>query len=793
MSSITTLSERNRRNADSATDAAIGLSGVARLAAHLLHAPAALVTIGTERGIWRQENDRGRSVLTEDFRYAAGRQSPHLRAEVPIVAPDGGRLGVIRVFDSQAREELATVEKAALADLAALVAAQYKGRQRVAALRERRQTGRILAQIAGSVARRVNRVRHSLRRKVVEDRLRLLGKALDAAMDSVVITRAVPLSPPGPRILYVNQGFTRMTGYSLDDVRGRTPRLLQGQYTDPAAVRRLGTSLRQGHPSRTELLNYRKDGTPFWVELDITPVVDERGQNTHWIAIQRDITVRKDAEKERQRLDAYFRVLFENNPLAIFVYDAETAQIVDVNQTALDTYGCSRAEFLARPLATLVQEEKGQSLAERLATPGDEFAAWNWTYQRSDGTARRARIATHDVTFDGHRRWLIALWDMTEVEQAQLALQAAAAALQARTAELTEVNRRAKLGMWRFPLDGGAVSCSEEIFGMFGRSPVVLAAVDMLNWVHPEDRPAVEAAFQVATAAQSKQTFEFRAVWPDGRTRYCLADLYPELAPGGRCVALKGFCQDITERKETELALLHSEKLRAIGQLASGVAHDFNNLLMVSVLSLEDAIDSLSPEDPLQELLKPVLHATMRGQELTSKLLSYAHSAQLELTHIDFGAFFDRLLPLLRRGLGARYTIDIRQGMNIRPPFGDVAKLESAVMNLVLNARDAMPGGGTIVIETAQVSLGADDAKFAEPVTPGPYTMIRVSDTGHGIPPDVLPRIFDPFFTTKPAGKGSGLGLSVMHGFIKQSGGYVTAESRVGAGTVISIYLPASR
>jgi PAS domain S-box-containing protein len=657
-----------------------------------------------------------------------------------------------------------------------------------------------ITEIAASVTLLIDTLRPVLDRKVAESRLRLLVKALDAAADAVMITEAEPLSEPGPRILYVNDGFTRVTGYSLDDVRGRTPRILQGKETDPAVRERLGASLRQSRPSRTELLNYRKDGTPYWVELDITPVLDECGSLTNWIAIERDITGRKNDEKERKRQDAYFRALFENNPLSMFVYDVASSRIVEVNDTALATYGCSRAEFLARPLSSLAQDGAGASLAAALVTPDSGFSETVWTYVRDDGSVRRARVASHEMVFAGLWR-LVALWDITEIDQARLALreshdalQAAATQLQARTAELTEVNRRARLGTWRFPLDGGEVTWSDEIFEVFGRdarapAPSGAAAI---GWVHADDRLAVEAAFHAAATAQTKQTFEFRAVQPDGRARYCLADLHPEFAPDGQILALTGFCQDVTERKETELTLLHSEKLRAIGQLTGGVAHDFNNLLTVTVLSLEEAIESLPPGHALLDLLQPALHASMRGYELTSQLLSYSRSSRLEPTRIDLDAFFTRLLPLLRRSLGDRYVVDVRQGADAGQPFGDVAKLENAVMNLVINARDSMPAGGTVTIETSMAPLTAMSPGFVDPVTPGPYTVIRVSDSGCGIPAAVLPRIFEPFFTTKPVGKGSGLGLSMLYGFVKQSGGHVTASSEVDVGTTVSIYLPAT-
>ncbi|MEJ1977089.1 MAG: PAS domain S-box protein [Acetobacteraceae bacterium] len=656
-----------------------------------------------------------------------------------------------------------------------------------------------IAEIAASVALLADTIAPVLDRKAAESRLRLLGKALDAASDSVLITEAEPLGKPGLRIVYVNDGFTRMTGYSLADVQGRSPRLLQGADTDPAASERLGTSLRQGRPSRTELLNYRKDGAPFWVELDITPVVDEYGTLTNWIAIQRDITSRKNNETERKFQDEYFRILFEKNPLSMFVYDVDSSAIIEVNEAALVTYGCSRETFLRRDIASLARDGNGASLPEGLGTPGSGFAPSIWSYTRNGGSVRRARAAAHEMIFAGRRRRLVALWDITEIEQARVALrqshdalQAAATALQARTAELTEVNRRAKLGMWRFPAADGAPSWSDEIFEVFGRAAQVPAPswTTAIGWVHADDRAAVQNAFHVAAATQTKQTFEFRAVRPDGRVRYCLADLHPEFAPDGRLAALKGFCQDVTERKETELTLLHSEKLRAIGQLTGGVAHDFNNLLTVTVLSLEEAIETLPAGDPLLELLEPALHASMRGYELTSQLLSYSRSSQLEPTRIDLAAFFGRLLPLLRRSLGDRYSVDVRHGVNVGDPFGDVAKLESAVMNLVINARDAMPSGGVIVIETSLVSLTATSAGFLDEVTPGHYIVISVSDTGCGIPASVLPRIFEPFFTTKPVGKGSGLGLSMMYGFVKQSGGHVTASSEVGVGTAVRIYLP---
>jgi CheY-like chemotaxis protein len=220
------------------------------------------------------------------------------------------------------------------------------------------------------------------------------------------------------------------------------------------------------------------------------------------------------------------------------------------------------------------------------------------------------------------------------------------------------------------------------------------------------------------------------------------------------------------------------------------VAHDFNNLLTVMMLNIEEAVDSLAPDHPLQVLLGPVLHAAMRGSELTAQLLSYARRSPLEPMHVSLQDLFDGLNPLLDRILGDRFTIEVHHGQGAVQPFVDAAKLENALLNLVINARDAMMTGGKIVITTAVTTLSARDAIGWTDFTPGQYAMISVSDSGCGIPADVFPRVFEPFFTTKAVGKGSGLGLSMVYGFAKQSGGHVAISSTVSVGTTATLYLP---
>ena len=504
-------------------------------------------------------------------------------------------------------------------------------------------------------------------------------------------------------------------------------------------------------------------------------------------------------ERDSRDRDASFRLMFEDNPLPMMLYDPASLAITQVNQAVLTTYGYSREDLLQRQVTDLLPEDEQAEARAFIAALFDQPANSAWTYLRANGERVRVQVITHPLTIAGRRQRLAVIWDVTEVEYARDALRQSnqellvlAGQLQARTADLTEVNRRARLGMWRMPPDGGPADWSDEMFEIFGRSsaPVGPDFAELLTWIAAGDRTRVHDIVRRATDQRTAHSFEFRAVQPNGSIRHCLADLRPEFGFGNRLIALKGFCQDVTERKETELALLRSEKLKTIGQFTGGVAHDFNNLLTVMMLNVEEVIDALPPDHEVQTLLGPVLHAAMRGSELTSQLLSYARRSPLEPMHVSLQDLFAGLNPLLDRILGDRFTLAIHHGEDTVQPFVDAAKLENALLNLVINARDAMANGGQITIQTSVATLGPRDGGTWTDFLPGQYVLISVSDTGCGIPPDIFPRVFEPFFTTKAVGKGSGLGLSMVYGFAKQSGGHVAITSTVNIGTTATLYLP---
>ena len=247
---------------------------------------------------------------------------------------------------------------------------------------------------------------------------------------------------------------------------------------------------------------------------------------------------------------------------------------------------------------------------------------------------------------------------------------------------------------------------------------------------------------------------------------------------------------DMTKRAQAEAVLREAQKMQAIGQLTGGLAHDFNNLLTVILGNLELARARLEGDHSLLTRIERAMWAAQRGATLTSQLLAFARKQPLAPAAIDLGTTVQDLVPLLRRTIGEHIDIRYVDTAGAWPAMADPAQLENALLNLALNARDAMPDGGRLTIELANKVLDEAYARNHAEVTPGDYAMLAVSDTGHGMTPEVLARVFEPFFTTKPDGKGTGLGLPMVFGFTKQSGGHINIYSEPKEGTTVRLYLP---
>ena len=506
--------------------------------------------------------------------------------------------------------------------------------------------------------------RNVTRARQREAHLRLLEAAVERQNDIVVITEASPINAPGgPKIVYVNEAFTRQTGFSRAEAIGRTPRMLQGPKTQRAELDRIRGALCEWKSVRTELINHTKTGEEIWLELDIAPVADETGLYTHWVAVQRNITDRKLAENS-------------------------------IKET----------------------EERFRRIASATGT-----AVWDWDIGN-------------------------------------------------------------KVQWW-----------SEGLTEIFGHETDPEMAIPSVwnQHVHPEDKDRLDRALETLRAGEResfREHYRFRradGTWASVEDRaFAIRD------SEGRVVRVIGSLTDISERLQLEDRLRQAQKMEAVGQLTGGVAHDFNNLLTVILGSAEILSERLTQLPDMRKLAVMTMDAAEKGAELTSRLLAFSRKQTLEPKVLDIGKLVQRLEGLLRRTLPENIDIELICAEGLWPVEIDPGQFESAILNLVINARDAMPGGGDMTIEVINVALDDDYAAVEPDLQAGDYVMVGVTDTGHGIPRDLLNRVFEPFFTTKEIGKGSGLGLSMVFGFLKQSSGHIRIYSEPGEGTTVKLYFP---
>jgi PAS domain S-box-containing protein len=278
----------------------------------------------------------------------------------------------------------------------------------------------------------------------------------------------------------------------------------------------------------------------------------------------------------------------------------------------------------------------------------------------------------------------------------------------------------------------------------------------------------------------------------DGTAFWNLLSISPVHEDGGRLAHYIAVLTDVTERRQLETQLRHAQKMEAVGQLTGGIAHDFNNLLTVILGNAEILGERLQDRDGAR-MAGMIQEMALRGADLTQRLLAFARRQALQPKRIDVNSLVNETAPVLRRAVGEAITVEMILQPELWPALADASQLQTALLNLAINARDAMPQGGQLTVETANATFvgeGSIGQTGIEPIAPGGYVMISVTDDGTGMPGDVLRRAFEPFFTTKEVGQGSGLGLSMVYGFVNQSGGYVRIYSEIGRGTTVKMFFP---
>lgn len=375
-----------------------------------------------------------------------------------------------------------------------------------------------------------------------------------------------------------------------------------------------------------------------------------------------------------------------------------------------------------------------------------------------------------------------------------------------------------RLGSWQLEAEFLELDCSAISRAHFGRDEnAPFNYHDWLASVYPEDQPRMQSALQRSLDTGDDFVIEFRNVWADGSLHWVDVRARAIRARNGRVSLLTGVTSDITERKlaETQLRRLNetleqqveertsqlrhneevlrqSQKMEAVGQLTGGIAHDFNNMLTGIIGSLELLRRRLARgrTEDLDGLIDLGVTSANRAAALTHRLLAFSRRQSLDSKPVEMNELVNSMGELLHRSVNESIRLDMCLAQGLWTAEADPNQLESALLNLVLNARDAMPNGGMLMIETFNRHLDRDFTNAYENLLPGDYVVLSVTDTGSGMPESVISRAFDPFFTTKPIGQGTGLGLSMIYGFTKQSHGHVAIESQVGHGTTVQLFLP---
>jgi PAS domain S-box-containing protein len=477
---------------------------------------------------------------------------------------------------------------------------------------------------------------------------------------------------------------------------------------------------------------------------------------------------------------------------AAFMLDA-LGRSLSWNAGVKRVLGFDKAEFVGASAAQLyTPEDRAEGVPERdLAEAAEQGrVSGERSLVRKDGTRFPGSVSIASVVKRGKVAGFAAkLRDLSEVKQVEEELRRSQEALEL-------ANEAAGLGTWDHDLMTGELRWDVRAKALFGLPPEVPVTYPAwLEAIHPDDLLTAEEVLDRALRDRQAFSTHYRVIWPDASIHWLAVIGRGSYSPGtGRAVRMRGILLDITERKRTEERLQEVLRLEAIGRLAGGIAHDLNNML-VAILGFSDMLaQSMGMNDPRLEDVRQISQAAARSADLTRQLLAFARRELIRPRRLDLNGVVRYAGGILRPVLGENIGLVLQLSSTVGTIHADPGRVEQILMNLVLNARDAMPQGGRVTVETGAVTLEAPQPAVLQPESDTPpagrYAMLSVSDTGHGMDAGTLRHIWEPFFTTKPAGQGTGLGLPVVYGSVKQSGGFVAVDSEVGRGTVVRVYWP---
>jgi len=513
-----------------------------------------------------------------------------------------------------------------------------------------------------------------------------------------------------------------------------------------------------------------------------------------------DLALRLTAAEERcraaldaaGRTEAAFQRLFELNPLPMWIRDAETFRFLAVNQAALGTYGHTREEFLAMTVHDIRPPEEVVRFQAYLAdrrTAGldtEDGRSGRWIHRRRDGGLLTVETLSQPMQFEGRPARLVIARDITEQLRAEEELRASRERFQLIAGATSDA-----IWDWDFATD--TLWWNDSFYTRFGYTP---ADFDnrFATWaaaVHPDDRARVVGGLE-RTRDQGREFWreEYRFRRADG-THATVVDRGRVVRDkDGRPHRMVGGMTDITEQTRLQAQFLRAQRLESIGTLAGGIAHDLNNMLAPILLAL-DLLRMHQPGPEAKRLIATIETSAQRGAELVRQVLTFARGVEGRRQTLQIRHLIKEAARFAAETFPRNISVQTEFAAGLWAVSADPTQINQVLLNLALNARDAMPAGGTLAFSAANLRVDEPLAATLPEARPGPYVVVSVSDSGHGIRPEHLERIFEPFFTTKEVGKGTGLGLSTVHAILREHEGFITVQSAPGRGATFLVHLPA--
>lgn len=533
----------------------------------------------------------------------------------------------------------------------------------------------------------------------------------------------------------------------------------------------------------------RNGGAEFDGEVNSSLILDSTGNADGLMVITRDVTARREAEEALRESESRFSTVFHENPVGTALSRLRDGVFVDANEAFVDMFGYTREEIIGRTseqLGTWIDRQQRVAILAEL-TEHRVVRNVEIRHRRKDGQVIDLLTSLALIEVGSERYVLGMLIDNSAAKQAVSTLRESEERFRQVVESIHEV-------FWMVDVATDQVIYVSPGYEKIWARSCASVIEDRSAWadsIHPDDRTRVVAAAREKQAS-GRYDEQYRITRPDGTIRWIHDKAFPVRNAAGAAVRIVGIAEDITERRSLEQQILRVQRLESIGTLASGIAHDLNNILAPIMMSAPLLRWNLPPAE-VEKLLGTIETSARRGSDLVRQLLTFGKGAEGQRALVQADQLVLEIVKVAQQTFAKNIRVVTQAKSPVWSVRGDPTQLNQVLLNLCVNSRDAMPEGGVLTVEVENATLDENQVAMMPGARTGDYVLLRVTDTGTGIAPDVIDKIFDPFFTTKEAGKGTGLGLATVAGIVKGHAGFVTVRSEPNRGTTFCIYLPAER